>query len=252
MVSMKSFKKKISLSTFRKGKNKNKNVDVATEAEKPEIAIEPKVNEEDARMEEQENINTQNTETRDNDDDFSRDSTIDKSPIQEDDDDDNTEEEDTSLNHAVNNMLSPSKEESIKRRVTEAIEKVIADIHSDDLTDDDVSSLLASSLPDTAPTKDKEMNEGVEESNAAEYQNEFHDDHQNQSESQENFSAFDDSCSAGYGNSKLCNVFKCDKGVFQRSQKQQTSYEETSDLITEDYTEGKPTTPRVNFCGFFA
>jgi len=274
MVSMKSFKKKITLSSFRKSKNK-KNVE--SDPTKSEIIIEqPEQENEDSRIEGQENINTQNhLETRDDlgaeksDDE----STIDKSPVQEDIDEcAEDDEEDTSLNHAVNNMLSPSKEESIKRRVTEAIEKVIADIHSDDLTDDDVSSLLASSLADETSKMDKKIDGDGDAREEAmhDFNDEFNGN--TQSESQENFSVYDDSCSTGYGNSKLCNVFKCEKesslqsrvssntkfcGFFNRkdtSNQQQPSYsaEDTSDMITEDYSDAKPTTPRVNFCGFFA
>merc|ERR1712151_109552 len=203
-MGMKSFKKKITLSSFRKSKNK-KNVE--SDTTQPEITIEKpeeleQNNKEDSRIEEQENINTQNTDTRDNNE---------------------------------------------KRSF-----------------DDDVSSLLASSIAEETSKDEKkvarENNDGDEVA-----MNEYHNE--TQSESQENFT-YDDS-SAGYGNSKLCNVFKCDKestlqshatanakfcGVFQRNknaQHQQTSYEDTSGMITEDYSDGKPTTPRVNFCGFF-
>ena len=45
-------------------------------------------------------------------------------------------------------MLVSSKEEFIKQRVIKAIEKVIANMHLDDLTDKNTSSLFTTSLAD--------------------------------------------------------------------------------------------------------
>jgi len=211
MVSMKSFKKKISLSSFRKSKKK------VIDPIKEEVT-----SNEERIDDEQENINQNNEESRDDGsyshNDIDDNSSIDKSPIQ----DDETTQEDMD---DANNLLSPSKEESIKRRVTEAIEKVIADIHSEDLTDDDVSSLLASSLADTLPKEEQEENPNTDQTG----QYDSLDDVTNDSFS-------------GYGNSKLCSVFKCEKDSQQRP-----TY---SDDLTESYD--KPSTPRLHFCGFFA
>lgn len=274
---MKTFKKKITLSNFRKNKSK-KNIESIIE---PELIEPTRKIDAEYRIDEQENISTQNANqtstgnTREvyreeRDDDFSKEmdeTSIDEEPVEE--------EDDTQVDESVNNLLSPSKEESIKRRVTEAIEKVIADIHSDDLTDDDVSSLLACSLDDGNKNNDKDVVDAA----ITEYQNEY----------AENYDSQDDVTNesyAGYGNSKLCSVFKCEKepqnnytteeestklcGIFRRNNvqpQQQTSYsgeestamkggkqqESTSiDPLTEDYTEEISTsTPRVNFCGFF-
>merc|ERR1712129_90700 len=80
-------------------------------------------------------------------------------------DDNSKEENNTSEDrqeHDDELPLSQSKEDSIKRRVSEAIEKVIADIRSDELTDDDVSSLLASSTEEGNVVTTKKDHEDLE------------------------------------------------------------------------------------------
>ena len=94
-------------------------------------------------------------------------------------------------------MLSPSKEESINQRATEAIEKVVVDTNSDDLTDGDIYSLLAISLANEAPKIDKKIDDNGDNGEESVHDCDHEFNGSAQSESQENFPFHDDGYSAG-------------------------------------------------------